>query len=253
MTTIPDVTALPDWPQTSDPAFSAKADALGAAMAGFVTSLQAMRTAYNASNLAGLGAEVSQGLTDLNDITIVSGAYRVDNDTLNVPTGMGNGPAFRFRWGTNAFADLVIDYPEIPWLRSHNGVSGFGEWQILLRRSDLRLDVTIADDAVLVLDTELPFTGGGFIELMRGAETVNASFIHSGRIGVDIGDTPNVVLPEHTVIGSSITVASGALTGTTGVDGDFTVSAVSGAVHIENRLGFAANFSITLTAPGMPT
>lgn len=109
--------------------------------------------------------------------------------------------------------------------------------------------VTVADDAVATIT---PPRLGGFAFLVTNADTFpNVS--GSTLIYYDTGGSAvsrRLVATSGTVwtgtTGDKVDVTTGALTGTTGADGNVTVSAVGdGTIQIENRLGASAQFNLT--------
>lgn len=97
--------------------------------------------------------------------------------------------------------------------------------------------VTINDDTVY----DIPLTTQGMILVapQTGANSGLAYLLASFRANT----TPVCVAAAA---GTSAAVSTSTLTGTTGVDGKLTVSAVSGHIYVENRLGSNTTFVIVL-------
>lgn len=95
---------------------------------------------------------------------------------------------------------------------------------------------TIADDAVLTITlNKSVFTGVGIVTVGTG---------NYGMYLVRAAATPAVT--AMTTVSANLNATTGALTGTTGVDGKVTVSADVGMIYIENRLGSSQAIHFTL-------
>ena len=102
-------------------------------------------------------------------------------------------------------------------------------------------DVAIADDAVLTITTSTT-DFRGILAITSSSVPANArinGFIHFRTL---TGQAPYAIALERT---TNISLTNGSLTGTTGVDGNSTLSIMNNRIYIENRSG--ANIIYTLT------
>lgn len=106
--------------------------------------------------------------------------------------------------------------------------------------------VTIADDAVASIT---PPRNGGFMMITCQGDAIYPQVSATGMLFYDVGTSLDAkkldVFGTYTFGSSDLSVTTGDLTGTTGTDTHVTVSAMSGVIKVENRVGFAANFQIT--------
>jgi|11_taG_2_1085331.scaffolds.fasta_scaffold21206_3 hypothetical protein len=106
-------------------------------------------------------------------------------------------------------------------------------------------EVTIADDAVASIT---PPRNGGFMFITAGGDgDYPSAELSGGMLYYDVGASRR--MDKGTVFGSPVSTqiitTTADVTGTTGTDGNMTVSAQSGVIKIENRNGGARTFQIT--------
>jgi len=107
--------------------------------------------------------------------------------------------------------------------------------------------VTIADDAVASIT---PPRTGGFMMITSDGTTDYPNVNRTGMIYYDVGASLDLqkldVFGSYAYGSSDLNVTTGNLTGTTGTDGNVTVSAASsGVIKVENRTGGNRTFSVT--------
>ena len=105
------------------------------------------------------------------------------------------------------------------------------------------IQLLIADDAVASIT---PPRKGGFMFITMGGDQNYPSDSRSGLIYYDTGLSPYARVQTSSGISSNLDATQALnLTGTTGVDGNVTVSCHSGFIQIENRQDFGYDFQIT--------
>lgn len=106
----------------------------------------------------------------------------------------------------------------------------------------------VNDNAAYSLDlSTLPDVGGP--ELFAGNIIVSTNVSGGGNRGIFAIRAATSSAFCVAIAATGITATTGILTGTTGSDGTVTVSTHTNKhIYIENRLGFACNFSLTLNA-----
>lgn len=109
-------------------------------------------------------------------------------------------------------------------------------------KTTLTLQLTIADDSTAALTTYLVSGSINTIIVMTQSETK-----WSGIVQNRMGGTPTIVKIGG---GAQFDTSTSALTGTTGVDGNVTISSQAAAVQIENRSGGSAQFYVTIVSGG---
>jgi hypothetical protein len=97
--------------------------------------------------------------------------------------------------------------------------------------------VTIADDGVYLL----PGVTTGFQQLAIGT-TGSGATLPNGIFATRVSATPGVI--SLSTFGANVILTTGTLTGTTGTDGNFTISAGTTGVYFENRTGAAITVTI---------
>jgi len=104
--------------------------------------------------------------------------------------------------------------------------------------------VTIADDAVATLAMGRT---GGFLFITAGGTSTTTIEAISGLVFFDAGTTPAISKQTFAGIAASLDVTTGVLTGTTGTNGNVTISPQSdGTIQIENRRGGVVEFSVVI-------
>lgn len=100
---------------------------------------------------------------------------------------------------------------------------------------------TLEDDTAIAVSLGVSASGWCFIA-SNHAETARGAFMFG------LGASPFV--DSENAVGLAGTLTTGALTGATGVDGDFTIAAhTDNSLYFENRTGSALTFAVTLLAP----
>lgn len=106
----------------------------------------------------------------------------------------------------------------------------------LVARTGRTFQPTIADDGVYLIPvTPSAFTGMGMV--MSNISNTYAVFFASNVGGNSLGATP---------AGTSVNATTGALTGTTGTDGKYSISIDANNIYIENRLGGSVQFTVVV-------
>lgn len=101
--------------------------------------------------------------------------------------------------------------------------------------------VFIADDAVATISA--PRYGGWCFLMVRGDSTIPQLGNLSGVFGFDAGSSVGTV---PIFAGSNFARTTGVLTGTTGLDGNVTISPQTNqTIQVENRSGTSVNFQLT--------
>lgn len=102
--------------------------------------------------------------------------------------------------------------------------------------------VAIADDQVGQIK---PPVTGGFLILVMGGDTDTPEHAHSGFLYYDVGT--DLKIEKNTgfaTVAGSLDVVTTDVIGTSGTDGNVTVSAQTGVLKIENRFGSAKVFQV---------
>lgn len=183
------------------------------------------------------------------------GVECVENGSINLLGAEVSGSGIkdlRVRWGGKIAADGTITTHGSPSIEDVEGVPQFnvqtGNGLITCEGADtfplLGFEAAIADDDVASFMLLLPGNTSGQA-LMSIQTNVVANGCPNGIIRVRTGSSPgidNIVLERTT----DITLTTGALTGTTGSDGDFTISThTDGRVYFENRTGSTRSIVVT--------
>ena len=105
------------------------------------------------------------------------------------------------------------------------------------------IEITVADDSVGEIT---PPRLGGFLFITTGG---NGTFPNDGRSGLifyDVGGSLRAGLSGFDgTVENNLVVTTSDVNGTTGVDGNITVSTRTGLLKIENRAGSSQTFQIT--------
>lgn len=179
-----------------------------------------------------LGPDID--MTGQFDIT----ADQVTSGFVSSDWGMSNGVSIRIR---NAATSSIVEGTPF-WIRSFRNTFVVGDYKPYYDQLSARImtagrytsgSATINDDAVLVLT---PGQQHGIIQISS-----NTSLLR-----VIVGYRCSATGAQTAIIGpaiSNVAVTTGVLTGTTGTDGNFTISAdAAGNLYLENRRGGATEF-----------
>ena len=202
--------------------------------------------------------------TETYDTVALFQHYDTDDSTLRSEAKIGSGENTYFKtFVTSGSADfLIVDQDSMEGRLSFQ-VKGNGgstdsfavdcTGRVEVRSGKLRLDgndiggtqVTIADDAVASITP--PRKGGFMFVTCRGNDNYPSAELSGGMLYYDVGASRR--MDKGTVFGSPVSTqiitTTADVTGTTGTDGNMTVSAQSGVIKIENRNGGARTFQIT--------
>jgi hypothetical protein len=132
--------------------------------------------------------------------------------------------------------------PDCDGYRSEDANGVVWDQKIEARAFNSSPQITIADDAVETLQ----FSGNQCAGMLTiCATTKNAEY---GTVWFRVGTSPDTGLLANS---TNFAVTTGVLTGTTGVNGNLTISAhTDGKLYIENRTGGSRSYIITLTSTG---
>lgn len=145
-------------------------------------------------------------------------------------------------WGINSTVAMRAANISIDPSNIYDGnTTGDVRWDNIEVRAGNGFQVVIADDGVYSFSPAADASGNtaGFIAFTRGPSNVRALVYY-------LAAGASVIAPIHN---SGFTFTTGALTGTTGVDGNETISAhTDGKIYIENRSGAQRRYWVTLLA-----
>jgi len=159
---------------------------------------------------------------------------------------------FQQSLGVDAPSDIVVSGGSEIVLTGNNILGGLSQAPNILSTNGLisgtnqpaaygLLGAVIADNAVATITP--PRLGGFLMITVANGTTYNPAA--QGIVAYSCGAALSVSELSFTGIGTSLAVTTGTLTGTTGADGDLTVSARSGDIQIENRLGGTRTISVS--------
>ena len=243
---------------TADPAYMIRCDGNVGELnigGGLILDGADVSAIWCAGNVSG-GTIANLSITDSGDGTTANGCIRIDGSVDRLAIGpvsfdpVAGSPCI-VAGGTWTNCSIIgANYDGSATL-----ISGYtdGGGNFIQDRNELTaggvqtltLNVTIADDAV---GSFVPPRRGFFLKIVASGQAgANPSHTHCGELYLDVGASLRAEKNTgYSTTGTALDVSTSTLTGTTGADGNVTVSAQSDLVQIENRIGATVQFQLSL-------